>query len=178
MRGVITLIHKHGMLTKTLWLVADDPEGSWWCGCRQGIVDAPWHNKGTFPTDGSGWLWSCAKCSRGFMFAKGAMIRGTLEQLARRRTPRVQKSITQTGQRMETVLLANPEDWLNVVRPLAASISGGDRFVFFYGHVFPAKHGPIKFDGLFRSHDLPELPHLSDSLIEQTLANPAYWRVT
>jgi len=110
------------------------------------------------------------------MFARGAQIRGTLDQIARKRTPRVQKSITQSGERNDTVLLATADDWLNLVRPIAESICEGERYVFFDGHVFPAKLGPIKFNGLFRSHDLPDLPHLSESLMEQTLANPAYWR--
>ena len=164
-----------GWFTKTLWLVADDPEGSWWCDCKSGIVDAFWHNKETFPGGGSGWLWACTQCSRSFMFAKCTKIRGTLEQLARKQTPRKQKYMTQSGEMVENTLLATPQDWLNIVQPIADTVREGERYVFFDGHVFPAKNGPIKFDGICRSHDLPELPHLSESLTEQTLANPDYW---
>ena len=78
----------------------------------------------------------------------------------------------------ENTLLATPQDWLNVIQPIANSIREGERYVFFDGHAFPAKYGPIKFDGLYRSHDLPELPHLSESLATETLANPDYWAIS
>lgn len=167
-----------GWFSKTLWLVADDPDGSWWCSCRTGVVDAPWHNKDTFPAGGTGWLWSCAKCSRGFMIAKCTRIRGTLEQLARRQTPRTQEYISSSGERAENTLLATPQDWLNSIQPILSSINEGERYVFFDGHALPAKHGPVKFDGLFRSHDLPDLPHLSESLMEETITSPDYWDVS
>ena len=164
-----------GWFSKTLWLVADDPDGSWWCKCRTGIVDASWHNEETHPTGGTGWLWACTNCSRAFMFARGAYIRDTFEKLAQQQTPRIQKYISQSGKMIENTLLATPQDWLNLVQPIASSIRTGERYVFFDGHVFPAKHGPVKFDGLFRSHDLPDLPHMSESLTEEILANPDYW---
>ena len=103
---------------------------------------------------------------------------GTLEQLAHKQTPRTQEYISQSGETVENILLATPQDWLNLVQPIAKLINEGERYVFFDGHIFPAKHGPIKFDGLYRSHDLPDLPHLSDSMIEDTLANPGYWDVS
>lgn len=75
---------------------------------------------------------------------------------------------------MET-LLATPDDWLAIARPLAQQLEEGGRYVFFDGHVLPAKSGPVKFTGLYRSHDLPELPHLSEALLEDTIGNPDYW---
>ena len=166
-----------GWFSKTLWLVAEDPDGSWWCDCRNGIVDATWHNKETFPTDGSGWLWTCANCSRGFMFARCKKIRGTLEQLAQKQTPRKQKYISPSGDMVENTLLDTPSDWMNLIEPIQNAITEGERYVFFDGVALPAKHGPVKFDGLFRSHNLPDLPHLSESLMEKTIANPDYWSV-
>jgi hypothetical protein len=160
---------------KTLWLVADDPDGTWWCKCRQGIVDAPWHDKETFPADGNGWLWTCVKCHRAVMFARAAFIGQTLESLARQQTPRVQKCISADGSVSVRTLLARPEEWLAIAEPLARQIREGERYVFFDGHILPAKSGPVKFTGLVRSHDLPELPHLSEPLGEQTLFNPDYW---
>lgn len=160
---------------KTLWLVADDPDGSWWCDCRQGVVDAPWHNIETFPSGGSGWLWTCANCSRCFMFARAVLMRGTLETLAKRRTPRTQRCIYPDGSVSVHTLLATPDDWLELVRPLAQQLREGERYVFLDGRVLPAKTGPVKFTGVFRSHDLPELPHLSERLLEETIANPDYW---
>jgi hypothetical protein len=164
---------------KTLWLVADDLDQSWWCKCREGIVDAPWHNKQMPPSDGSGWLWTCANCSRAFMFAKAVFIRKTLDELAERRTPRVQRyiDIGREGPDRIVTLLATPEDWLAIAQPLAEQLEEGKRYVFFDGHVLPAKSGPVKFTGLFRSHDLPELPHLSDELLQQTIGNSDYWFV-
>ena len=167
-----------GWFSRHLWLIADDPDGSWYCDCRTGIVDATWHNKETFPTGGTGWLWSCSYCYRAFMFAKCTHVRGTLDQLARKQTPRKQKVISQNGEMTENTLLATPQDWLDSIEAILASIAEGERYVFFDGNVLPAKHGPVKFDGLFRSHDLPDLPHLSESMMEETIANPAYWNVT
>lgn len=80
------------------------------------------------------------------------------------------------GEMKSTELLSTPEDWLTVVRPLAEQVSKNERYVYFDRHILPAKHGPVNFTGLYRSHDLPDLPHLSDSMIEETLANPDYWR--
>jgi len=165
-----------GLFSKSLWLVADDPDGTWWCDCRTGIVDATWHNKETFPGDGTGWLWSCTKCSRAFMFAKCTYIRGTFDQLAKKQTPRTQKYISQSGEMVENCLLATPEAWLNAIKPISDVITVGARYVFFDGHALPAVNGPVKFDGLVRSHDLPDLPHLSETLMEQTIANPEYWQ--
>ncbi len=64
---------------------------------------------------------------------------------------------------------------MDAVLPIHESIELGQRYVFLDGIALPAKHGPVKFDGLVKSHDLPDLPHLSDSLMEETLANPEYW---
>ena len=109
------------------------------------------------------------------MFAKGAYIRGSLEQLAKKQTPRTQKRIFPDGRELQSTELSTSGDWLRLVEPIAQTIRRGDRYVFFDGHVLPANSGPIKFDGLVRSHDLPDLPHLSESLMEETLANPDYW---
>jgi hypothetical protein len=72
-------------------------------------------------------------------------------------------------------LLATAEDWLALARPIARQLQEGQRYVFFDGHVLPVRSGPVKFTGMFRSHDLPELPHLSERLLEETIGNPAYW---
>jgi hypothetical protein len=160
---------------KTLWLVADDPDGSWGCDCRGGIADAPWHNKELFPSDGSGWLWTCVNCSRAFMFARAAIIRETLDDLAKQQTPRIQRCIARDGSVRIDTLLATCDDWLAIARPLAQQLQEGERYVFFDGHVLPARSGPVKFTGLFRSHDLPELPHLSETLLQRTIGNPDYW---
>ena len=109
------------------------------------------------------------------MFAKCTHIRGTLEQLARKQTPRIQKHISQSGEMVENTLIATPGDWMRSIQPIVNAITAGERYVFFDGHALPAKHGPVIFDGLLRSHDLPDLPHLSETLMEQTIANPDYW---
>lgn len=112
------------------------------------------------------------------MFARCKKIRGTLEQLAQKHTPRKQKYISQSGEMVENTLLATAHDWMNSIEPIRKTIAEGERYVFFDGIALPAKHGPVKFDGLFRSHDLPDLPHLSESLMEETIVNPDYWTAT
>lgn len=78
---------------------------------------------------------------------------------------------------VENTLLATPQDWMDLIQPIRDVIAEGERYVFFDGHALPAKHGQVKFDGLFRSHDLLDLPHLSETLTEETNANPDYWNV-
>ena len=83
----------------------------------------------------------------------------------------------------ERVLLAGPEDWLRVIEPLAANLVPGQRYVYFDGHVLPAVHGPVKFKGLWREHDLPDLPHIVEAsetdpdprLGEALLHRSRYW---
>lgn len=75
----------------------------------------------------------------------------------------------------QLTLLATSEDWLNLVLPIVKQLQEGERYVFFDGQVLPAQHGPVRFKGLWRTHDLPELPHLSETLAEETLWNPEYW---
>jgi hypothetical protein len=109
------------------------------------------------------------------MFARAKLIRDTLDDLAKRRTPRVQRCIYPDGGVRIHTLLATPDDWLAIARPLAQQLREGERYVFFDGNVLPAKSGPVKFTGVWRSHDLPELPHLSETLLEETIGNPDYW---
>lgn len=109
------------------------------------------------------------------MFARAVMLNGSLEKLAKKTTPRMQKVLSMNGKNEENVLLADSSEWLALTNPLQTTIQKGGRYVFFDGHAFPAQHGPIRFTGLFRSHDLPDLPHLSETLFDQTLANPEYW---
>jgi len=109
------------------------------------------------------------------MFAKAAFIEHSFEELSERQTPRIQKWISQDGQTHLHTLLATPDDWLAVVNPIAQQLQEGERYVFFDGHILPAKNGPVNFTGIFRSHNLPELPHLSAALLEETIGNPDYW---
>jgi len=162
---------------RTLWLVKDDPEGSWWCNCPQGIVDAPMHDKQTWPTGGEGWLFTCIRCEKAFMFAKAVRIRPTLEELAERCTPRTEDVGSPDSLELRTdVLMAGPQDWLAVVRPHANGLVEGQRYVFFDGRVLPAVHGPVKFRGLWRNHDLPDLPHIAeDPGVHDVLNDPRYW---
>lgn len=159
---------------QTLWLVKDDPEGEWYCNCEKAVVDAPWHYSDTYPEGGTGWLFTCTKCRLAFMFAIAKRIPVSLDALAEERTPRIRKTLDPaTGLISEHVLLDGPEDWLKVVLPLAASLVEGKRYVFFDGVVLPAVHGPVCFKGLFREHDLPDLPHLSDP--DDVLTSLDYW---
>lgn len=154
---------------RTLWLVKDDPEGKWWCECPQGIVNAPHHDRALLPTGGTGWLFTCAKCHRAFMFARAAWISTSLRELAKRDTPRVRRVFDgTTGKMQKQVLLSAAEDWLAIAEPLAATLIPGHRYVYFDGHLLSAVHGPVKFKGLWREHDLPDLPHL----VEATDADP------
>ncbi len=109
------------------------------------------------------------------MFARAAFIRESLDDLAKRLTPRIQKCIDSNGSVHVHTLLATPDDWLAIARPLAEQLEEGERYVFFDGHVLAAKCGPVKFTGLYRSHDLPDLPHLSETLLQETAGNPDYW---
>lgn len=162
--------------TKTLWLVKDDPDAEWYCKCPQGIVNAPYHDKSTFPAGGTGWLFVCCKCSRAFMFARAAYIRPSLQDLAQQLTPRVREVMdAKSGAVRSEVLIAGPEDWLAVVQPLAAQLELGQRYVFFDGAILPAQRGRVKFPGVWREHDLLDLPHLGEGPLRELLTDPTYW---
>lgn len=163
------------LFRKTLWLVCDDDRG--FCNCREGVVDAPWLDRSTDPASGPGYMFTCVTCGGGFEFAKAARIRRSLEDLAAARTPRVRRLVDITGKRLpDQVLLATPADWLALARPLQDVLTEGQRYVFFDGHVLPAIHGPVKFKGMWRSHDLPNLPHLSRTRLAECLGDGKYWR--
>ena len=159
---------------ETLWLVKDDPEGQWWCKCPQGLADPTRHREDVYPTGGTGWLFVCAKCDYAFMFARARRIRLSLEDIAQRCAPRTRDVlISGEGTRTETVL-AGPADWLEVALPIHAELIEDQRYVFMDGKVLPAVHGPVKFRGLWRQHDLRDLPHLGEDS-PGVLADPEYW---
>jgi len=161
--------------SRTLWLIKDDPDGKWYCQCPQGIVNAPHHDEHTYPTGGTGWLFTCVRCRKAFMFAKAALIQPSLMDLAARDTPRTRKVMDKHGNVREHVLLATAAEWLARVEPMAAELREGRRYVFFDGRLLEAIHGPVKFKGLWRSHDLADLPHLSDPPLGDLLTDPDYW---
>ena len=173
---VITLKeHNMGWFNKTtLWLVSDDPPDTGMCDCPNAIVDAPWHNENMSGAGGNGWLWTCTKCGRGFTFAKCTHIRPSLLKLAKKQTPRVMNYL-KDGEEISDVLLAGPSDWLQIVDRIEKKLVENRRYVFLDGEILPAKHGPVKFKGLCRSHDLPDLPHISEDLADKTIYNYEYW---
>ncbi len=158
-----------------LWLVKHDPKGEWFCDCDEGVVDASYHDKETSPIGGTGWLFVCSSCNRAFMVARAQRIGTTLVELAMQRTPRVQKIMDCHGNRTDRTLLAGPEDWLAKVRPMAAGLVEGQTYVFFDGVVLPARRGPVKFSGLWRDHDLPDLPHFDSSDAPPTTSSSYWW---
>ena len=71
--------------------------------------------------------------------------------------------------------MASATEWLRAIEPLLEDLRQGERYVYFDGCALPAIDGPINFKGLWREHDLPQLPHLSDSGEQMILGNPEYW---
>lgn len=160
----------------TLWLVKDDPQRSWWCTCKQGICEAPYyHNRRTMPSGGTGWLFVCALCDRAFMFARARRIRLSLREIAEHSAPKERTVHSSRGETRE-VLLATAADWLAHAEPIAAQLEEGERYVFFDGRVLPARHGPVRFQGLWRAHDLSDLPHISGAPLGELLSEPGYWQ--
>lgn len=159
-----------------LWLVKDDPEQDWFCGCPQGIVDAPFHDLDTVPSGGTGWLFTCARCDLAFMFARARRIRTPLKVVAEQRTPRTRRVVNgKTGEIRTDMLLETPADWIAKVEPIAAGLIEGERYAFLDGIAVPVRPGPVAVEGLWMSHDLPQLPHLDEELLSSTLGNGGYW---
>lgn len=164
------------MSDDSVWLVKDDPDGKWFCDCEVAIVDAPYHDLETYPTGGTGWLWSCAECHRAFKFAKAVTLRVSLYELAEHLTPRVGSVLdTSSGKTIKKVKLASATDWLHAIEPFREVLREGERYVYFDGCALPASHGPVSFKGMWREHSLPDLPHLSDRGEQEVLGNPEYW---
>ena len=110
------------------------------------------------------------------MFARAVRIQPALDELAERGVPRTQTRYDpRTGEVQEAVLRGTPADWLKLVLPLQSQLVEGQRYDFFDGRVLPAVHGPVKFRGLWRNHDLPDLPHIAESPTSDVLDDPEYW---
>lgn len=152
-----------------LYLVRAPEDKAGFCKCNPGIMNAPYHTKRhqeeVLPIGGTGWMFTCLTCHRGFDIAVARHIHETLDDLSRRGTPRIRHVIdARTGREFDRVLMASPSDWLAAVEPLLTDLIEGGRYVFFDGAVLPYRHGPVRFQGLYRQHDLPDLPHLDPDL--------------
>lgn len=104
----------------------------------------------------------------------------TLEELAEAEVPRIRRSIDfYTGEESSHILIPTVEAWCDLMSDLLRDVEWGpDEYVFFDGKAIPAREGPVRFKGLFRSHDLPHLPHLAaltDGRAEDLLHDHDYW---
>lgn len=160
-----------------LYLVRAPEDKSGFCECPTGLVDAPFHKRDLSPSGGTGWMFTCIECRRGFDVAVAAEVPETLESLAKKATPRVRKTFdVSTGGVRETVLIKSPSEWIAAVQPLTVGLTKGKTYVFFDGILLPYRHGPVKFKGLFREHDLPDLPHIARAPLGDILTSPEYWK--
>lgn len=164
-----------------LYLVRAQSDTAGFCQCEPGVMNAPYQTTQTAAAgvDGLAWMFFCLACRRGFDIAVAREIPQTLQDLAAAATPRVRKMINSDGSRFQETLLATPSDWLAVVQPMLARVPGGLRpgqeYVYFDGHILPYRHGPVRFRGLTREHDLPDLPHIAEPPLADVLTSFEYW---
>jgi hypothetical protein len=122
-------------------------------------------------------MFTCVKCRQSFDIAVAADVEQTLESMAREATPRVREVFDfKTGDVRKQVLIETPGQWITAIQPLLAGVKKGQTYVFFDGVLLPYRHGPVKFKGLFREHDLPDLPHIAPPPLGDILTSPEYWK--
>lgn len=160
---------------KLLWLVRSKRDGAKFCECKPGIVNAMYDDPQTGFAGGFGWMFTCINCRLGFDIATAQWLPCTLEQLAVRATPRIRKVIYPDGRMEEQILIASPEEWLSKVEPWRHGLVVGQDYVQLDGHLLPRQRGPVKFRGLRREHDLPDLPHLAPPPLSDILLSSSYW---
>lgn len=165
-----------------LYLVRSDSDTADFCHCKPGPVDAPYRDPQSGSgggADGLGWMFQCATCRKGFDIAIAREVPGTLLDLAKVATPRTRQLYLQNGTLTTQTLFGSPADWLAVIEPMLASIPGGlvagQEYVYFDGYIFPRRHGPVRFKGWSRDHNLPDLPHLADPPLGDVLTSFEYW---
>lgn len=156
-----------------LYLVRSRADEAGFCECKPGLMNAPYTN--VSPEGGTGYMFTCLRCRQGFDVAVAKEISETLDELAREGVPRVSRVMDgQTGKITETVLLRGPDDWKAAVLPLLDGLVKDRNYVYFDGKILPYERGPVRFKGLTREHDLPNLPHL-DVRLSEVLTDVDYW---
>lgn len=126
-----------------------------------GQLDCPWC--------GCGWMISCSRCTKSFVFAE---IRET-------QIPLVELGWREAAARGLTVTEQEVAEWVEGMAEALAPFEVGDVIVYLDGEYWRLDATDIAFDGWFASHRLARLPHaeaLADPpLLRRVLGDSNYW---
>lgn len=152
-------------MTKFIFKANDDVLS--FCTCEDapamstGQLDCPWC--------GCGWMISCSRCTKSFIFAEVRETDIPLIELGRR----------EAAARGLTVSEQEVSEWADGMADAFADFEVGDILVYLDGHYWHRDSTDIAFDGDFASHRLARLPHaeaLADPpLLDRVLGDTRYW---
>jgi len=127
-----------------------------------GQMDCPWC--------GCGWMISCSKCTKSFIFAEVRETDIPLIELGRREA--AARGLTDVSEQ-------EVAEWAEGMAEALADFEVGDIVVYLDGHYWHRDATDIEFDGYFASHRVSRLPHaeaLADPpLLDRVLGDANYW---
>jgi hypothetical protein len=137
------------------------------CACEDvpamssGQLDCPWC--------GCGWLFSCSRCTKSFVFAEVRLTDIPLLELGRQ----------EAAVRGLTVTEEEIAEWAESMATAFDDFEVGDVIVYLDGEYWHRDATDIAFEGLYARHRLDRLPHaeaLSDPpLLERVLGDANHW---
>lgn len=138
------------------------------CSCEgqpamsTGQLDCPWC--------GCGWMISCSKCTKSFIFAEVRETDLLLEELGRREVE---------ARDLTTVTDVEISEWAEGMEETLANFDVGDVVVYLDGSYWTVDSKDIEFDGYYASHKLDRLPHAealsNPQHLEAVLGDEKYW---
>lgn len=138
------------------------------CSCENvpamstGQLDCPWC--------GCGWMISCSKCTKSFVFAEVRETDLTLMELGR-------AEVRSRG--LKNISDADIAEWAGGMRTTLDYFEVGDVVVYLDGNYWAVDAEKIDFDGYHAHHELDRLPHveaLADpASLNRILGDPQYW---
>lgn len=128
-----------------------------------GQLDCPWC--------GCGWMISCSKCTKSFIFAEVRETEVSMVELGRREVE---------ARGLTSVSNQEIAEWAAAMEETLSSFEVGDIVVYLDGSYWTVDAKDIAFEGYFANHKLDQLPHvqaLSDpQYLRSVLGVQAYWR--
>jgi predicted ABC-type ATPase len=139
------------------------------CRCENEPASSP--GQASCPWCGCGWMISCSKCRKSFVYAEVRHTDTRLEIRARNDLKRFWKTETPNPSEIDA--------WVSYMTESLKEFEIGTTVVYFDGHYFPINAGSVAFIGDYALHNLTILPHAealtSPSRLVETLGDPNYW---
>ena len=162
----LSLFWRRRKPTKFLFKANDDVLS--FCQCEnqpalsEGQLDCPWC--------GCGWMISCSKCTKSFVYAEVRETDIPLIELGRREV---------AARGLKTVTEDDIRQWAESMAEELEPFAVGDIVVYLDGTYWRVDATDVEFDGYYASHSFDRLPHaeaLEDpAVLRAVLGDKQYW---